>query len=142
MPNLLHEIKISLNKLETAPRKKMGQNFMISEETLRFIADALNAQKGETVLEIGPGLGALTGPLLEAGAEVWAVEKDARFVEILNQATGDTKNDTPTYSKVFVTLDSPRSVEAVSKALEAKGFQVSSLQKEVEAVSFFDLHIF
>lgn len=58
---------------------------MISEGTLRFIADSLNIQKGETVLEIGPGLGFLTKELLERGANLLAVEQDRRFAQFLEK---------------------------------------------------------
>ena len=50
---------------------------MTSARDLAFIAAALRIAPGESVLEIGPGLGALTNALLEAGAQVTAVEKDA-----------------------------------------------------------------
>ncbi len=49
---------------------------MTRESDLCFIADSLESRPGETVLEIGPGLGALTGFLLEKGSSVLAVEKD------------------------------------------------------------------
>lgn len=85
MPNLIQEIKISLSKLGTAPRKRFGQNFMVNEETLRAIAASLAIQKGERVLEIGPGLGFLTREILEKGANVIAIEKDKKFVELLTK---------------------------------------------------------
>ena len=49
---------------------------MTHEDDLRFIAQSVSAQAGERVLEIGPGLGALTSALLEIGLQVAAVEKD------------------------------------------------------------------
>jgi len=50
---------------------------------LSAVADAARIQKGETVLEIGPGEGALTEVLLERGAKVLAIEKDSRLISFL-----------------------------------------------------------
>jgi len=56
---------------------------MTSEADLLFIADALEAKAGDVVLEIGPGLGALTLALLEKGLHVKSVEKDHALAEHL-----------------------------------------------------------
>lgn len=58
------------------PKKSLGQNFLNSMPALGKIAAAGEIVPGETVLEIGPGKGALTKVLLEYGAKVIAVEKD------------------------------------------------------------------
>ncbi len=57
-------------------KKSLGQHFLRSERALNKIIEAGKIQPGETVLEIGPGQGALTERLLAAGARVLAVEKD------------------------------------------------------------------
>jgi 16S rRNA (adenine1518-N6/adenine1519-N6)-dimethyltransferase len=67
------------------PSKKLGQNFLIHAEGGDKIARWAGVRPGETVLEIGPGLGALTEALLRAGARVIAVEKDRRLVEVLRE---------------------------------------------------------
>ena len=85
MPSLVQEIRTALTQLETSPRKTFGQNFMINEETLRFIAGALDLKKGESVIEIGPGLGFLTNELLATGASILAIEKDRRFAAFLKE---------------------------------------------------------
>lgn len=61
---------------------------MTRERDLRFIADALDLVTGETVLEIGPGLGALTRVLLEKGMKVLAVEKDRSLAAYLSENFG------------------------------------------------------
>ncbi len=66
------------------PNKNLGQNFCIDEEVLRRLASALPLS-GRTVLEIGPGLGGLTEQLLDAGATVYAVEKDGRLFDFLRR---------------------------------------------------------
>jgi 16S rRNA (adenine1518-N6/adenine1519-N6)-dimethyltransferase len=64
-------------------KKSLGQNFLKSEPALKKIIEAGEIKIGETVLEIGPGKGALTKKLLESGAKVIAVEKDNELFEIL-----------------------------------------------------------
>ncbi len=58
------------------PRRRFGQNFLADAEAARRIVEALAVRDGDAVLEIGPGRGALTAPLLEAGARVVAAEID------------------------------------------------------------------
>jgi 16S rRNA (adenine1518-N6/adenine1519-N6)-dimethyltransferase len=58
---------------------------MVNSAALDAVADALAIGKGETVLEIGPGLGFLTERLLARGAEVWAVDLDPRFIGHLKE---------------------------------------------------------
>ncbi len=72
-----------LRRLGASPKKKLGQNFMTGKEELASIAAALRISPGEDVVEIGPGLGALTEALLETGARVTAVEKDAPLAKAL-----------------------------------------------------------
>lgn len=65
------------------PTKKLGQNFVIDPNTVRRIAALAGVGPGDVVLEVGPGLGSLTLALLEAGAEVVAVEIDHRLADHL-----------------------------------------------------------
>jgi 16S rRNA (adenine1518-N6/adenine1519-N6)-dimethyltransferase len=62
------------------PKKSLGQNFLISPRVANAIAGAGEIEKGETVVEIGPGKGALTMELLKTGANVIAIEKDENLV--------------------------------------------------------------
>lgn len=61
------------------PKKSLGQNFLIDPAVVEAIVSAAAIAPGTRVLEIGPGTGALTAALLEAGAEVLAVEVDPRM---------------------------------------------------------------
>ena len=58
------------------PRKRFGQNFLRSPHVIACILAAAELIPEEEVVEIGPGLGALTGPLLETGARLTAFEVD------------------------------------------------------------------
>lgn len=62
--------------LDLRPTKTLGQNFVIDGNTIRRIVAAAHLDPGETVLEVGPGLGSLTLGLLDAAARVIAVEID------------------------------------------------------------------
>lgn len=68
------------------PKKSLGQHFLTSTKALGDIISAGMIEKDENILEIGPGTGILTIALLEAGAKVIAIEKDARSIELLRQS--------------------------------------------------------
>jgi len=63
--------------------KGLGQHFLLDLNITRRIAKTAGDLAGQTVIEVGPGPGGLTRALLEAGAHVIAIEKDARFVPLL-----------------------------------------------------------
>ena len=73
------EIRDLADALDIQPTKKLGQNFVIDANTVRRIVKSASVVAGETVVEVGPGLGSLTLGLLEAGASVVAVEIDKRL---------------------------------------------------------------
>lgn len=77
------ELKAFLNEIEAAPKKQLSQNFLIDGNIVRKIITLADVQKGDSVLEIGPGPGVLTEALLEIGAQVVAVEKDRKFAQAL-----------------------------------------------------------
>ena len=81
VPKLLGpaEIRDLAALLDIQPTKKLGQNFVIDGNTVRKIVATAGVTAGETVVEVGPGLGSLTLGLLEAGASVVAVEIDKRL---------------------------------------------------------------
>jgi len=70
------EIKALMEQLGFAPKKAFGQNFLVDRNILDKALVWGNVQPEDSVVEVGPGLGALTGELLKAGAKVFAIEKD------------------------------------------------------------------
>lgn len=72
----LAELRRELQARGLAPRARFGQNFLCDPKLLNAIVQDAGVQAGDRVLEIGPGPGTLTETLLEAGAEVLAVEID------------------------------------------------------------------
>ena len=72
------------------PTRARGQNFLHDRSVAeRFAAAALGPGEPEAIVEIGPGKGALTFPLLAAGARVLAIELDRRLVRILEERAGE-----------------------------------------------------
>ena len=65
-----------LVRLGHTPKRFLGQNFLIDGNIVRKSLELAAIRRGDAVVEVGPGLGTLTSALLEAGTEVWAVEKD------------------------------------------------------------------
>ena len=73
------EVRGLADRLGIRPTKTLGQNFVHDPNTIRRIVRDAQLQSGESVLEVGPGLGSLTLGLLAAGASVTAVEIDPRL---------------------------------------------------------------
>jgi len=73
-------------------KKSLGQNFLINESVLPEIINAAEIKPGDVVIEVGPGLGILTGALLSAGAKVFAIEKDFDLIAYLTKKFGSNKN--------------------------------------------------
>jgi len=73
------EIRDLADLLDLQPTKKLGQNFVLDGNTVRRIVKSAGVVAGETVVEVGPGLGSLTLGLLEVGASVVAIEIDDRL---------------------------------------------------------------
>ncbi|MEI6352988.1 MAG: 16S rRNA (adenine(1518)-N(6)/adenine(1519)-N(6))-dimethyltransferase RsmA [Candidatus Nomurabacteria bacterium] len=67
------------------PKKSLGQNFLTNQKAVLEIINAGEIKKGENILEIGPGKGALTEKLLETGGKVLAIEKDRELIWFLNE---------------------------------------------------------
>lgn len=69
-----------------APKKSLGQNFLVDKNIVGKIIDTLELQQGDSLLEIGPGEGALTVPLAKYPLDTFlAVEYDQRAVQMLGQ---------------------------------------------------------
>ncbi len=83
-------IKTLLADRGLRPNRGLGQNFLVDDAIRDEVLRAAGAVAGEHVLEIGPGLGALTEALLAAGVRVTAVEKDRGLAAILAKRLGDS----------------------------------------------------
>ena len=72
--------------------KRLVQNFLIDSAVVDGIVEAAEISEGDNVLEIGPGIGTLTQGLLEAGANVTAVELDKKLPAVLAQTLEGYEN--------------------------------------------------
>jgi 16S rRNA (adenine1518-N6/adenine1519-N6)-dimethyltransferase len=81
----LSDIRATLQEIHVSPVKTLGQNFLHDQNLARWIVDQAQITSDDYVLEIGPGLGALTKLLLEKGARVLAIEKDTRLANFLRE---------------------------------------------------------
>lgn len=89
MAQTLTEIKQLLADHGLRPKKKFGQNFLHDGNHMAKIMDAARLSPGDTVLEVGPGTGALTERLVDEGARVVAVEIDRDMEPILKLRLGE-----------------------------------------------------
>jgi 16S rRNA (adenine1518-N6/adenine1519-N6)-dimethyltransferase len=81
----LSEIRTTLPKIRVSPVKTLGQNFLHDQNLARWIVNQAEIIPDDYVVEIGPGLGALTKLALEKGANVLAIEKDTRLANFLRE---------------------------------------------------------
>jgi len=72
-----------LAELDVRPSRALGQNFLVDGNILRILVDAAELAPSDGVVEVGPGLGALTDALLAHAGRVLAVEKDPRLAAYL-----------------------------------------------------------
>ncbi len=75
-------------------RKSLGQNFLQDENVVRKIIRAIDPKPGELIIEVGPGFGVLTAPLLESGCRYVGVEVDDRLIPGLRKRFGQHDNFT------------------------------------------------
>ena len=73
---------------EPYPSKRLGQHFLRDQRTIHRIIDALNPKSDETIVEIGPGTGALTSVLVERAGRLVAIEFDNKLAPLLQERFG------------------------------------------------------
>ncbi len=72
-----------------ATRKRFGQHFLHDADVIRRIVDAIAPAPGQAIVEIGPGQGALTRPLLERGAALQVIEIDRDLAARMHERHGE-----------------------------------------------------
>jgi 16S rRNA (adenine1518-N6/adenine1519-N6)-dimethyltransferase len=77
---------------EPYPSKRLGQHFLRDQRTIHRIIEALHPKADETIIEIGPGTGALTALLVERAGRVVAVEFDNKMAPLLSERFADAAN--------------------------------------------------
>ncbi len=81
-----------LEKHGLRPKKGLGQHFLVSERAARRIVKAANLGPSDVVVEVGPGVGALTKLLAHEAKSVMAVELDEAIIPVLREYLGDARN--------------------------------------------------
>lgn len=97
------------------PSKRFGQHFLRDKRTIQRIIEALAPRSDETIVEIGPGTGALTTQLIERAGRVIAVEFDNKLAPVLTEQFGSF----PNFKLVMgdaLTTDFCREIEPASQA--------------------------
>lgn len=79
------DVKRLLEKAGIAPKKSLGQNFVVDPNTVKKIVRLAQIKSDSRVVEIGPGLGSLTLALIDTGAEVSVVETDGALIPLLTE---------------------------------------------------------
>ena len=90
----LSEIRNLLREEDIMLTKSLGQTFMHDQNQLRKIVGLAKLTAADHVIEIGPGLGSLTGLLLQTAGHATAIETDRRLVKLLDERFGERSNFT------------------------------------------------
>lgn len=154
--NIYEDTKFIMKKYGITANKKLGQNFLIDDKAIDAIVDSSKISKEDLVIEIGPGLGTLTKPLLESAGKVICIELDTRMIEILedrfklydnfelinndvlkvdlNKLISENKHETIKHAKVVANLPYYITTPIIMKLLEER-LDIESItvmiQKEV-----------
>lgn len=110
------EIRAILNSIDTHPRKRFGQCFLIDLQLMGKVADTANISPESTVLEVGPGTGSLTEELIERAKKVVAVEIDYDLGKYLEGVHKDNPDFTIIIGDALATKNTinPAVLEAVA----------------------------
>lgn len=82
----------TLKKYNLVANKSLGQNFLVEEEIAKYIVDNANLTPNSCVIEVGPGLGALSEFIVQSKANLYAFEIDKNMVNILNDTFSNYDN--------------------------------------------------
>ena len=118
----LAQIRAMLEERGLAPRKSLGQNFLIDHNLIRKLVDASGVGPGDAILEVGPGTGALTDELLARGCAVVACELDRGLAAMLRERLADPQSALgapPTASFRLIEGDCLASKRKLSPEVEA-----------------------
>jgi 16S rRNA (adenine1518-N6/adenine1519-N6)-dimethyltransferase len=89
---LLAETRRLLRRFDLKARKRLGQHFLVDSDVLQQVLSAAELTADDVVIEVGPGLGILTGELARRAKRVIAVELDDKLADLLRQETASFPN--------------------------------------------------
>lgn len=102
--------RTALKENKLAPKKKFGQNFLVNRHTAEAIVDAGNISTDDTIVEVGVGLGALTGPIAARAKQVIGFEIDSGIVRF-HQTEGDLPSNVVLHHQDILKADFSSLVE-------------------------------
>ena len=111
--SLRDQVRSTLKQLHTSPQRLLGQNFLCDAGVIKRIAETHALSKEDRLLEIGPGLGALTDALAASGAQITGLELDddlAAYLQakfILNENVSILHADALDYDYIGFSADRP-----------------------------------
>ncbi len=125
------ELKRLFAESGVRPNRRLGQNFLVDPEAMRFVAGAAELTPDDVVLEPGPGTGALTALLAERAGAVVAVELDARLFELVRRRLAERTNVSVLHADILgpgddIADEARRAVAAAMKNGPAARFKVVS----------------
>ena len=88
----MNDVREAIRRGEIKPNRKLGQNFLTDKKIAAQIVNAAELTPDDHVIEVGPGVCALTGSLCEQAGSVAAVEIDRRFAQTIGDATSRFDN--------------------------------------------------
>lgn len=103
-------------------KKSFGQNFLINDSIIQKIAALAKVREGESILEVGPGIGTLTAGLLASGCSVVAIERDPSLYEVLDDTLAAWKGNFGLIKRDALRVDA----RDISSACEAIGVGLPS----------------
>jgi 16S rRNA (adenine1518-N6/adenine1519-N6)-dimethyltransferase len=130
----------ALDELGVRPRRRLGQNFLVAEHVIEKIV-GIAAPQGRTVVEIGPGTGALSDALAAAAAHLYLIEIDAPMAKRLAERYASTPNvDVVTADALVVDFHRLLSERAPAVAVGNLPYSVASqiLLRLIEARGAFE----
>jgi len=129
-------LKKLLKTFGVRPSKRLAQRFLVDRGTIKKIIQAAEINLNDTVLEIGPGPGALTKELVKKSKKVIAVEKDPRMCQILGKELKDFKNVKIIRGDILNLLN-PKSEIRNPKQIPNSKFQIPKNYKVVANLPFY-----
>ena len=86
------EVRRLLTKYDFECKKRLGQNFLVDQNTLQIIINSLKLNKEDCILEIGTGIGTLTSALSPLVKQVISIEKDKKLAPLLKESLSSSNN--------------------------------------------------
>jgi 16S rRNA (adenine1518-N6/adenine1519-N6)-dimethyltransferase len=118
------QLKQVFSEHNFTPLKRFGENYLIDSNIKDKIIAASGIGKGDTVLEIGPGLGALTIDLAGSGAAIFAVEKDKKAYDILKDISSNRFGNLKIFNEDILKFDLVRHCEAAKRPKQSQKIKV------------------